>query len=95
MRAAFVFVLGLGLVASAVGCAICQHTAGVCDCDPPPVQYVLQPPPRPVPLGGMIQVGGPVAPPVVNGVAAPILGPNAPVPEPVPPMPRAVEPPAQ
>jgi hypothetical protein len=49
MRAARIIVLGLGLglAASAVGCYTCQHTAGVCDCDPPPVAYVLQPPPRP------------------------------------------------
>jgi hypothetical protein len=54
MRTAGILVLGLGLATSGLGCYICQHTAGVCDCDPPPVHYVLLPPPRPAPMGGHI-----------------------------------------
>ncbi len=53
MRSVGIFFLGLGLAASGLGCYLCQHTAGVCDCDPPPVHYVLLPPPRPAPVGGM------------------------------------------
>lgn len=52
------WILGLtaGLFAAGLGCSkTCQHTAGVCDCCPPPVESVLTPyanmaaPPPPVP----------------------------------------------
>jgi hypothetical protein len=44
MRPAGILVLGVGVLATALGC--CRHlqyTAGVCDCDPPPVESVLVP----------------------------------------------------
>jgi hypothetical protein len=43
MRPAGILILGVGVVAAAMGCSHCQYTAGVCDCDPPPVESVLVP----------------------------------------------------
>jgi hypothetical protein len=92
MRTAWIFVLGLGLTASALGCYTCQHTAGVCDCDPPPVYSVLQPPPRPTYGSGIGAYPAipRVAPPVVASPAP--MPTNAPPAEAVPVMPHAADP---
>ena len=81
MRAARIMVLGLGLAALGLGCYTCQHTAGVCDCDPPPVQYVLLPPPRPAPHGGPIY---PVSTSHTLGPSAYNVGPNGGIPQGLP-----------
>jgi hypothetical protein len=41
MRRAWLFAFGVTLFSSVLGCHPCHHTAGVCDCDPPPVGAVL------------------------------------------------------
>jgi hypothetical protein len=46
-----VLLLACGLALSAVGCKSYQCTAGVCDCDPPPVHSVLRSPYAPVHAG--------------------------------------------
>ncbi len=72
MRTACIIIVGLGLTASGLGCYLCQHTAGVCDCDPPPVHYVLLPPPAPAPIGGMsYPIGAPAPLPPVPGPGVP------------------------
>jgi hypothetical protein len=44
MRRAWILLMSVGLVAGGLGCSkTCQHTAGVCDCDPPPVESILRP----------------------------------------------------
>jgi hypothetical protein len=44
MRRAWVLLLSTGLFAAGLGCSrTVQHTGGVCDCDPPPVESVLHP----------------------------------------------------
>jgi hypothetical protein len=51
MRRTLLLFFGVGLVASALGChKTCQHTGGVCDCYPPPVESLLQAP-CPAPAG--------------------------------------------
>jgi hypothetical protein len=88
MRAATLFVLGLALAASALGCYPCQHTAGVCDCDPPPVHYVLQPPPRPAYGSIGLYPGIPAYTPPAPAGGVPVTV----TPEAVPAMPKAVDP---
>ena len=42
MRILGTFLLGAGLLVPGLGCSrTMQHTAGICDCDPPPVQSLL------------------------------------------------------
>ena len=42
MRILGTFLLGAGLLVPGLGCSrTLQHTAGVCDCDPPPVHSLL------------------------------------------------------
>jgi hypothetical protein len=58
-----VFGLGAGC------CRTLQHTAGVCDCDPPPVESVLGP------YQGITPAAEPVAPTVF---AEPVVAPEPP-----------------
>lgn len=53
MRHVLLLAVGLSLAFATLGCKTFQYTAGVCDCDPPPVHSVLQSPYAPA---------GPVAP---------------------------------
>src|SRR5262245_11772875 len=55
----YVLLLTCGLAMSAAGCKTIQYTAGVCDCDPPPVHSVLQSPYTPIQQLG---VGAPAVP---------------------------------
>ena len=42
MRILGTILLGAGLLVPGLGCSrTLQHTAGICDCDPPPVQSLL------------------------------------------------------
>jgi hypothetical protein len=87
MRRALVLMLSAGLLAAGMGCSkACQHTAGVCDCNPPPVDSVLHPytglTPAPVPVANGAVANGAVAAPVAPVTPAP---PTA--------MPKVVEPP--
>jgi len=46
----------MGLAAAVVGCGSLRYTAGVCDCDAPPVQTLLQAPQLPPHLCAQPQV---------------------------------------
>jgi hypothetical protein len=55
MRVAQLIIPGLALLTTAMGC--CKHInyiAGRCDCNPPPVEYLLMPPTKPLPMGGLL-----------------------------------------
>jgi hypothetical protein len=73
MRRMWIWAAGAGLLAVGLGCSkTCQHTAGVCDCCPPPVESVL------TPYANVSLPGPPTAPP-------PAVAPIAPVPTAAPP----------
>jgi hypothetical protein len=86
MRRAWLFAFGVSLFSSVLGCHPCHHTAGVCDCDPPPTGAVLygrpplaQPaPPVATPMTGMLVPGDPRFAGPYSGVPS---APTGPVPE--------------
>jgi hypothetical protein len=72
MRHVLLLACGLGLAFAASGCKHIQYTAGVCDCDPPPVHTVVASPYAPV--GAVVAAPATVIvkppavmPPVENG----------------------------
>jgi hypothetical protein len=67
MCRAWSLLVGAGLLGSALGCHHCQYTAGVCDCNPPPVGLYAAPPP-PVPHGPPAAAPAPVAPPLAESL---------------------------
>jgi hypothetical protein len=75
MRTVRLLLPGIALLAATLGCSAINYTAGVCDCNPPPVQSVLVPPVRP---GAFADIQTP-APPHAPRAGHPHIGPGAPV----------------
>jgi hypothetical protein len=72
MRHAWFLFAGVGLLTALAGCHPCQHTAGVCDCDPPPVGalvYGTYAPPAPAHAGPVYATPG------VPGTVVPAMPP--------------------
>jgi hypothetical protein len=77
MRRTLLLLLTAGVVGMSVGCCrTLQHTAGVCDCNPPPVDSVLRP------YEGISPVAA--HEPTIVAVPAPMPQGPVPVPEPIP-----------
>lgn len=102
MRTARLMLPGLALLAGTLGCCALQKTAGICDCNPPAVESVLLPTPRPTPMS-VIRHSPPahhhapehhLQPGTANPVAAPasVPVPGNPQPAPVNPAPTATVP---
>ena len=76
MRRTLILMLTAGVVGMGLGCCrTLQHTAGVCDCNPPPVNSVV------TPYEGIAPAAA-HEPPTIVAVPAPM--PQGPVPEPIP-----------
>ena len=91
MRLLRALLLGAGLVLTTLGCSrTMKWTQGVCDCNPPPVETLLQPyHPHPVataPLGGVPHVVGQPLP------GAPLMTPGTVPVQPMPAGPQASPP---
>jgi hypothetical protein len=70
MRRTMILLLTAGVFGVGAGCCrTLQHTAGVCDCDPPPVESVLRP------YQGIVPAADPVAlPSTIYATPAPMPG---------------------
>jgi len=107
MRRLWILFLGVGLLSTALGCVkTLQYTAGICDCNPPPVETVLaQPCPQYHPIVNpytqfapppYVPVSNPGAVPAVQAAPAQpqmIVPPQVPTPSAGSPLPSGGNPP--